>query len=65
MDNFENKAVIKEVNCTTVGELIEHLKKFDPNTPIEQGFEKSVDVVHFNYGQDSEHVSFSEGGEWT
>lgn len=54
-----------KINVATVGEAIEELSKLDPDMPIHQGFEYSVDMVVFNRGKEDEHLSFEEGGSWT
>jgi len=48
------------LNCQTVEDVIQQLSRLPKDLKVEVGFGEGVDLVVFNYGMPSMHLSFEE-----
>lgn len=62
INRLSNQKTAKQ--CLTVGAVITELQRLDPDTPIRQCGNEGVDVVFFNAGASTEHISFRAAGEF-
>ena len=61
-NKFSNGELHK--NVQTVGDVVRELSRIDQSMRVKNGFSESVDITIFNQGDDDEHVTFCDGGEW-
>lgn len=47
-----------------IGDLVAELNRLDPDIPLRQCRNEGVDLVLFNAGSSTEHVSFRAAGEF-
>lgn len=62
MNRLSNQKTAKQ--CRTVGDVIAELQRLDPEIPTRQSGQQGVDVVFFNAGNSTEHISFRAAGEF-